>query len=99
MTHTLTKLTLVTPRLVFFRGLYRKSKCQSICPLRLNLEGWIARTFLRLYQVTPRPPGMEDAELIIDSVHSLMGKIPFYELELPYFYVKCVGYMPIFYND
>ena len=28
--------------------------------------------------------GMEDAELIIDSVHSLMGKILFYELELPY---------------
>ena len=86
MTHTLTKLTLVTPQLVFFRGLYRKSKCQSICPLRLNLEGWIARTFLRLYQVTLPlpPPGMKDAELIIDSVHSLMGKIPFYELKLPY---------------
>ena len=85
-THTLTKLTLVTPRLVFFRGLYRKSKCQSICPLRLNLEGWIAGTYLRLYQVTPHPPppGMKDAELIIDSVHFLMGKIPFYELKLPY---------------
>ena len=54
--HTLTKLTLVTPRSGFFWGLHPKSKYQSMCTIRLNLDGWMARTNTRLYQVTP---GME----------------------------------------
>ena len=38
-------MTLVIPRLRLFLGLYSKSKCQSMCPLRRNFRiGWHVRT-------------------------------------------------------
>ena len=94
------KTDLSNPPVSIFSRVIPQKQMSEYMSITSKFGGLDSTYFLKtLPSHPPPPPGMEDAELIIDSVHSLMGKIPFYDLELPYFYVKCVGYMPISYND